>query len=106
MEPSLERVLAGAAVGCAAESREDETDVDTMEIGEPRLDGISEEQDEARTEVPHALYVRSGELTPGEEESGPVPDPWQARLGPVPDPWYHEGSSPGSGSGSDPNKKP
>jgi hypothetical protein len=93
-------VLATAAVGCAAESRDEETDYETLELDEPNLIGVSPEKDEANARIPHALRVRSGELAPGEEESGPFPDPWQ-RMGPFPDPWQSGSSGGGSGSSSD-----
>lgn len=40
----------------------------------------------------HPLYVRSGEVQPGETQSGPFPEPWQQRLGPFPEPWQREGT--------------
>ena len=97
-------ILAAAAVGCVAESREEESDYETLEIGEPSLVSVSEEEAASRAPFPHALQVRSGELAPGEEESGPFPDPWQ-RTGPFPDPWQAgaDGSGGGGGSGSNGN---
>lgn len=59
----------------------------------------------------HALYVKSGQVRPGETQSGPFPEPWEQRLGPFPEPWQREGSGEGDDGTSppppsDPNPNP
>ena len=108
----LALILAVAAGGCAVESTPNEPDTETQELGEPRLVGVAGgEGDESRLPTtPSTLYARSGDLAPGETQSGPFPEPWQKRMGPFPEPWGpdHAGQSGsgGNGNGSDPNKKP
>lgn len=107
----LALILAAAAGGCAAETTSPEPETETQELGEPKLVGVAgNEGDESRLPTtPSTLYARSGDLDPGEEQSGPFPEPWQQRMGPFPEPWgpdhANSGGSGGSGS-SDPNKKP
>jgi hypothetical protein len=97
----LALILAVAAGGCAVESTPNEPNTETQELGEPRLVGVAGgEGDESRLPTtPSTLYARSGDLDPGETQSGPFPEPWG------PDHAGQSGSG-GNGNGSDPNKKP
>lgn len=102
-------ILAAALGGCALPPTDPDTEVDTQEVGEPSdPSGAPESEASARRlpQTPSTLYARSGELTPGEEQSGPFPEPWQQRLGPFPEPWQQSGSSGGGTGSSDPNHKP
>lgn len=104
----LALILAAAAGGCAVQSTPSEPDTETQELGEPRLVGTAGDNENRRLPTtPSTLYARSGDLTPGEQESGPFPDPWHQRMGPFPDPWYSkDNGAGGNGSGTDPNHKP
>lgn len=102
-------ILAAAAGGCVVESTPSEQ-TETQELGEPKLVAVSgegEAQDGRLPTTPSTLYARSGDLKPGEEQSGPFPEPWQQRMGPFPEPWGPDHASDNGSSGSnDPNNKP
>lgn len=98
----LATTLALGSAGCFAQPAPDGDEEQAESLETPRLIAV-DQPEQGEFTAPHALYVRSGETTPGEENSGPFPDPWR-RLGPFPDPWSPDRtSSPppdGSSSGS------
>jgi hypothetical protein len=110
MIKALSLALALAAVGCTQRT--------IIEERAPQDDSSSEPSpaDDNSTDIPIAgrvLYVRSGDVKPGEEQSGPFPEPWQERMGPFPEPWHRAGADDGkspppppSDPSPDPHPKP
>jgi hypothetical protein len=67
----------------------------------PHLTAVATDGDDEAAIAKHALYVRSANSEPGEQEQGPHPEPWQAHLGPHPEPWHHQASTGGTGGSTD-----
>lgn len=101
-------VLGGCTQRLIIEEQTPETD-----SNEPIAESSSDHSESAIGN--RSLYVRSGNVDPGETQAGPHPEPWQRRLGPHPEPWRRDGQGddgtsppppPSNDPDPDPNPKP
>lgn len=102
-------VIAPMMGGCTQRTIIEEPVQEEGQSKDPRLTAIANDEGAGGDLANQALYVRSGSADPGEQESGPFPQPWTQRLGPFPQPWHREGDDSDDGKTpppSDPNPNP
>jgi len=101
-------IASTTAVGCTQRTIIEEPTTQGDESTDPHLTAVATDNSDPIAD--HPLYVRSGNADPGEQESGPFPQPWTQRLGPFPQPWHREGDDNDDGKSppppNDPNPNP